>query len=64
MFARGVHMHLKPNSIREFEARLEKEVIPAFGNKRDSKMKSRSLHFREGSVRDQFVGPGRKRGGL
>ena len=29
MFARGVHMHLKPNSIGEFKARLEKEVIPA-----------------------------------
>src|ERR1700751_5670804 len=29
MFARGVHMHLKPNSIREFKARLEKEVMPA-----------------------------------
>ena len=28
MFARGVHMHLKPNSIREFRERLEKEVIP------------------------------------
>lgn len=30
MFARGVHMHLKPNSIGEYKARLEKEVIPAF----------------------------------
>ena len=29
MFARGVHMHLKPNSIRELKARLEKEVMPA-----------------------------------
>jgi hypothetical protein len=29
MFACGVHMHLKPNSIGEFKARLEREVIPA-----------------------------------
>lgn len=29
MFARGVHMHLRPNSIGEFKARLQKEVIPA-----------------------------------
>ena len=28
MFARRVYMHLKPNSVREFTEKLEKEVIP------------------------------------
>jgi hypothetical protein len=29
MFARRVYMHLKPNSVAEFTARIEKDVIPA-----------------------------------
>ena len=28
MFARKVHMHLKPNSIAEFTQRLEKDILP------------------------------------
>jgi hypothetical protein len=28
MFARRVYLHLKPNSVREFTDKLEKEVIP------------------------------------
>src|SRR5690242_12856045 len=28
MFARKVHMHLKPNSVAEFTQRLEKDVLP------------------------------------
>jgi hypothetical protein len=28
MFARRVYMHLKPNSVAEFAARIEKDVIP------------------------------------
>ncbi len=28
MFARRVHMHLKPNSVAEFTQRLEKDVLP------------------------------------
>jgi heme-degrading monooxygenase HmoA len=28
MFARRVHMHLKPNSIAEFTQRLEKDILP------------------------------------
>ena len=28
MFARKVHMHLRPNSIAEFTQRLEKDVLP------------------------------------
>jgi len=28
MFARRVHMHLKPNSVAEFTKRIEKEIIP------------------------------------
>src|SRR5712671_4060552 len=28
MFARKVHMHLKPNSLAEFTQRLEMEIIP------------------------------------
>ena len=28
MFARRVHMHLKPNSVPEFTQRLEKDVLP------------------------------------
>jgi hypothetical protein len=29
MFARRVYMHLKPNSVAQFTARIEKDVIPA-----------------------------------
>jgi hypothetical protein len=28
MFARRVHMHLKPNSVAEFTQKLEKEILP------------------------------------
>ena len=28
MFARRIHMHLKPNSVAEFTQRLEKDVLP------------------------------------
>ena len=28
MFARKVHMHLKPNSVAEFTKRLEKDILP------------------------------------
>ncbi len=28
MFARKVHMHLKPNSVVEFTQRLEKDILP------------------------------------
>ena len=28
MFARRVHMHLKPNSVAEFTEKLEKEILP------------------------------------
>jgi hypothetical protein len=28
MFARRVHMHLKPNSVAEFTERLEKDILP------------------------------------
>jgi hypothetical protein len=28
MFARKVHMHLKPNSIAEFTQRLERDILP------------------------------------
>jgi len=28
MFARRVHMHLKPNSVAEFAQRLEKDILP------------------------------------
>ena len=28
MFARRVHMHLKPNSVAEFTQKLEKDVLP------------------------------------
>ena len=28
MFARKVHMHLKPNSVAEFTQRLEKDILP------------------------------------
>jgi hypothetical protein len=28
MFARRVYMHLKPNSVKEFTQRLEKDVLP------------------------------------
>jgi len=28
MFARRVYMHLKPNSVKEFTERLEKDVLP------------------------------------
>jgi hypothetical protein len=28
MFARKVHMHLRPNSVAEFTQRLEKDVLP------------------------------------
>src|SRR5712664_3364456 len=28
MFARRVHMHLKPNSVAEFTQRLEKDILP------------------------------------
>ena len=28
MFARKVHMHLKPNSVAEFTRRLEKDILP------------------------------------
>lgn len=28
MFARSVHMHLKPNSATEFTQRMEKDVLP------------------------------------
>jgi hypothetical protein len=28
MFARRVYMHLKPNSVREFTQRLEKDILP------------------------------------
>ncbi len=28
MFARRVHMHLKPNSVAEFTQKLEKDILP------------------------------------
>jgi heme-degrading monooxygenase HmoA len=28
MFARKVHMHLKPNSVAEFTQRIEKDILP------------------------------------
>jgi hypothetical protein len=28
MFARRVHLHLKPNSVAEFTQRLEKDILP------------------------------------
>jgi hypothetical protein len=28
MFARRVYMHLKPNSVKEFTQRLEKDILP------------------------------------
>jgi heme-degrading monooxygenase HmoA len=34
MFARKVHMHLKPNSIAEFTQRLEKDILPLLRKQR------------------------------
>ena len=28
MFARNVHLHLKPNSVAEFSQTIEKQIIP------------------------------------
>jgi hypothetical protein len=46
MFARKVHMHLKPNSVAEFTHRLEKDILP--------------LLRRQKGFQDEitFVGPG------
>jgi hypothetical protein len=48
MFARKVSMHLKPNCVREFTDRIEKEIIP--------------LLRKQKGFRDEitFVGPGGK----
>ncbi len=34
MFARKVHMHLKPNSVAEFTQRLEKDILPLLGKQK------------------------------
>jgi len=56
MFGRRVSMQLKPNSNAEFTQRIEKDILPCFENRRDSRTKSRSSSRRNGSVRSQFVG--------
>lgn len=52
MFARGVHMHLKPNSIHEFKERIEKDVIPAL---RKQKGFQNELTFVAPSGREVFT---------
>lgn len=52
MLARGVHMHLKPNSIHEFRERIEKDVVPAL---RKQKGFQNELTFVAPSGREVFT---------
>ena len=45
MFSHRIYMLLKSNSVAEFTQRLEKDMpSPCFGNRKDSRTKSRSSH--------------------
>jgi len=60
MFARKVSMYLK-GSVPEFTQTLEREVIPCFENRRDSRTKSHLLHREERKHLASVCGTGQRK---
>jgi len=65
MFARSVTIHLKSNSVSEFNSTMEKDILPLLRKQKGFRDEI-SLVATNGTqgVGNQFMGPERRRGSL